>query len=234
MPSKLLIEKGTRFGQLEVLCLADYRLNRGRVYHCRCDCGNECDVRAFSLKNGDTQSCGCLAKKLSSERLKGKYIKDLTNQRFGKLVAIAPTEKRVNGSVVWECKCDCGNTAFISAHGLNAGTSSCGCLRSRGELKIAQLLTENNIPFEQEYSFSDLKSEKGKALRFDFYVDNSYLIEFDGEQHQTSTSFFSHDNFEYRQENDKKKTEYAQKNNIPLIRIPYTKLSSLSIKDLVI
>jgi len=79
-----------------------------------------------------------------------------------------------------------------------------------------------------------LISEKGRALRFDFYVDNSYLIEFDGEQHQTNTSFFSHDNFEYRQENDKKKTEYAQKNNIPLIRIPYTKLNSLTIKDLVI
>ena len=29
------------------------------VWHCRCDCGNEVDVLGFSLKNGDTTSCGC-------------------------------------------------------------------------------------------------------------------------------------------------------------------------------
>lgn len=29
------------------------------VWHCVCDCGNECDVVGESLKNGDVTSCGC-------------------------------------------------------------------------------------------------------------------------------------------------------------------------------
>ena len=57
-------------------------------------------------------------------------MKDLTGQRFGRLVAIRSTEKRRSSSVVWECICDCGNTAFISRDALNSGgTRSCGCLR---------------------------------------------------------------------------------------------------------
>ena len=56
--------------------------------------------------------------------------KDLTGQRFGKLVALSPTDKRMdNGSVVWHCQCDCGRTAEISARRLTRGKArSCGCL----------------------------------------------------------------------------------------------------------
>lgn len=56
-------------------------------------------------------------------------MRDLTNQRFGRLIALGLTEKRVGGSVVWECHCDCGNTVFVSSGNLTAGhTTSCGCL----------------------------------------------------------------------------------------------------------
>lgn len=56
--------------------------------------------------------------------------KDLTGQRFGKLVVLSPTEKRMdNGSIVWRCQCDCGNTAEVSARRLTRGkVRSCGCL----------------------------------------------------------------------------------------------------------
>lgn len=33
---------------------------------------------------------------------------NLSGQRFGRLVAIRPTEERWRTSVVWECRCDCG------------------------------------------------------------------------------------------------------------------------------
>lgn len=35
---------------------------------CRCDCGNERIIRLYSLKIGDTQSCGCLQRERISER----------------------------------------------------------------------------------------------------------------------------------------------------------------------
>ena len=57
-------------------------------------------------------------------------IKDITNQRFGKLVAVKPTNKRNNGNVVWECKCDCGNTIFVRSDSLvRHEVCSCGCYK---------------------------------------------------------------------------------------------------------
>ena len=58
------------------------------------------------------------------------------------------------------------------------GTRSCGCLLSKGELKIAELLTANNIIYKKEVSFKDCLSPKGALLRFDFGVykkDNNEL-----------------------------------------------------------
>jgi hypothetical protein len=54
------------------------------------------------------------------------------------------------------------------------GTRSCGCLLSKGEFKIAELLTKNNIEYEKEVTFKDCLSPKGGLLRFDFgiYEDN--------------------------------------------------------------
>lgn len=55
---------------------------------------------------------------------------DVTGQRFGKLVALHPTEKRSGTSIVWECQCDCGNLAFMNLNNLRRGRStSCGCFK---------------------------------------------------------------------------------------------------------
>ena len=41
-------------------------------------------------------------------------MNNLTNQRFGNLVALEPTDFRASdGCIQWRCKCDCGN--FINA-----------------------------------------------------------------------------------------------------------------------
>jgi hypothetical protein len=37
---------------------------------------------------------------------------DITNQRFGKLVAISKAASK-NGKTYWLCKCDCGNEKEI-------------------------------------------------------------------------------------------------------------------------
>ena len=61
-----------------------------------------------------------------------KTIKDLTNQKFGKLTAIKPLEKRKNRKVVWLCKCDCGNDYEIVGTSLTSGNAkSCGCLTKK-------------------------------------------------------------------------------------------------------
>lgn len=57
--------------------------------------------------------------------------KNIAGQHFGKLTALDPTENRYDGSVVWHCKCDCGNDAFVPLKLLTRGSvKSCGCLWS--------------------------------------------------------------------------------------------------------
>ena len=54
----------------------------------------------------------------------------LAGRRFGKLVALSPTNHRANNHIVWQCACDCGKTCEIKASSLRGGaTKSCGCLR---------------------------------------------------------------------------------------------------------
>ena len=55
-------------------------------------------------------------------------MKDITNNRYGMLIALEPTEKRQCGSVVWKCKCDRGNICERSITTLQRkGQHSCGC-----------------------------------------------------------------------------------------------------------
>jgi hypothetical protein len=52
---------------------------------------------------------------------------DIGGQRFGRLVALRPVEKR-DGKFHWLCRCDCGNEKVVSGKKLRGGdTVTCGC-----------------------------------------------------------------------------------------------------------
>lgn len=56
---------------------------------------------------------------------------DLTGQVFGRLTVVgrAPKGDRKTAQLVWECRCECGNTKdVVSANLRNTVTQSCGCL----------------------------------------------------------------------------------------------------------
>ena len=79
----------------------------------------------------------------------------------------------------WLCQCDCGNQIEVDLSNLRRGLSqSCGCSQSREEENIIKLLTKNNIPFIYHYKFDNFKNKE-----YDFYVNNQYIIEYDGQQH---------------------------------------------------
>ena len=71
-------------------------------------------------------------------------------------------------------------------------------------------------------------------MRYDFFVDNRYLIEFDGEQHykERARDGFWKDNYDNLHKRDLEKNQYALEHNIPLIRIPYWKINNLKLSDL--
>lgn len=65
---------------------------------------------------------------------------DITGQRFGRLIAIRPTERRQSRCVVWECLCDCGTTCYRNVNSLHSGNEkACGCLRK--DMATARYLT---------------------------------------------------------------------------------------------
>lgn len=75
-------------------------------------------------------------------------IKNLIGQRFGRLTVVAQTNERINRSVVWECKCDCGNTHYVQSNSLLTGrTQSCGCLlkERRGVARTTHHMSNEKI-----------------------------------------------------------------------------------------
>lgn len=221
-------EIGNRYGRLTVVQRMPNNDYRQATWLCQCDCGNTIITTGTLLRKGATQSCGCLHKEQLSQRSK-KQIPFGT--RYGHLTVIDNAPSGKNGRTKYQCKCDCGNKIIVDANNLRQGvTQSCGCIRSQGELKISNILNNNNINFIKEKSFKDCRSPKNRLLRFDFYVNNNYLIEYDGEQHFYNS--FGLDTFKSTQKHDKIKNEYCKTHNIPLIRIPYTHYDKITIDDL--
>ena len=127
--------QGRTFGYLTVLRRAENKGGR-TCWLCRCDCGKEKAVLARDLKAGKVKSCGCHAHDHKHNRV------DLTGQRFGRLTAREPTQRRDRkGAVYWRCLCDCGNETEVTEDALvNGNNLSCGCLRRENQQKIANQL----------------------------------------------------------------------------------------------
>ena len=112
-----------------------------------------------------------------------KRWNDLSGQKFGKLTALFPCDYKISSSIVWHCKCECGNEVDVQSYYLrNGDTQSCGCINySIGEKNIETLLKNNNIIFKKEWTNKDLNKK-----RFDFAIYDQKqekvirLIEFDG------------------------------------------------------
>lgn len=222
---------GQKFGKWTVINEIPERKD-GKIYwHCKCECGNERDVYGYWLRKGKTKSCGCLQKEIMTKI----HLIDLTGKRFGNLIVLQKEgNAKDTGEAIWKCQCDCGKIIFVKGYELRSGQSSCGCLNSsNGAIKIIEILNQNNISFETEKYFSDCKDIN--SLPFDFYVNNKYLIEFDGKQHfQPIEHFGGEEAFQKRKQHDQIKNEYCKNNNIPLIRIPYTHLKNLCLEDLLL
>ena len=111
-------------------------------------------------------------------------------------------------------------------------------MASIGERKIAMLLEQGDIYYEQEYSFPDLKSDRGVHLRFDFAIFESpdavrpkFLIEYQGAQH-FEKKFQDSAQFSRQQANDKRKRNYCDVKGYLLVAIPYTEYNSLTLESL--
>ena len=93
-------------------------------------------------------------------------IKDLTGQKFGRLTVLRLSEKRnpVNGKILWECKCDCGNPEIVYATSGNLKQgfkTSCGCAHA----EQFQDVLKNNI--------NDLTGKRFGSVIALYMIDNT-------------------------------------------------------------
>ena len=223
---------GQKFGSLTVIKVSEEKTNTpNNKYHriyweCVCDCGNTSIVSGTALRTGTVKSCGCA------------NVIDLIGRRFGKLIVVKRTNKRRNRSVIWECECDCGNVVEVCSLDLLGDerhcTRSCGCVDSKGEYKVTQLLLKSGIVFESEKTFDTCRlPESNRLLRFDFYIDNSFLLEYDGEQHfKYGNGWNTKEAYDSLKERDQFKNKWCKENNIPIKRIPYTDLNDFTLDDI--
>lgn len=207
---------GDKYGKWTVIDDLGVDAHGTRLFLCECECGNRNKVLGPTLRKRMSMSCG-------------KCNQPKIGERYGKLVVlkedIEREEKEKKGKTFWICKCDCGNIISIPQVHFKV-QKSCGCLKSKANARIEQFLNTSNIPYQREYSFSDLRGDKGGVLKFDFAVfDNKgvlFLIEYQGQQHYESIEYFGGmEQFNLQQKYDNMKKEYCKKNNIQLLVIPY-------------
>lgn len=95
--------------------------------------------------------------------------KDITGQRYGRLLAIKineeETKRRNSRSKIWECLCDCGNTTFISV-GNWGKTQSCGCAH----------IHESKIKIGDKYNNLTIVSKGEDKIEKDKSANRGYNI----------------------------------------------------------
>ena len=212
--------------------------SRGRAqWLCKCTLCNKTIklVDGAHLRSGRSTSCGCT----KMEKMRQINIKHEEGKTYGFLFVerMATKEEKPrqdNEGIYWICTCvKCGrkNVIVKGDYLRNGDTTSCGCIQSKNESIIAQMLNTLGYTYKQQYTFNDLTSTGRKCdkLPFDFAIINPhtqqvlYLIEYDGIQHFTEDHQWKEDGYKITHSNDLLKNKYCFDNNIPLIRIPFNK-----------
>lgn len=162
---------GQQFGDLVALQRVESK-NGKTKWLCKCVCGKEVIVNTHELKAGKTKSCGC------RKYQKGKNIKDITNQRFGRLVALYPTDKRdYKSSVYWHCRCDCGKELDITHDSLVYGNyKSCGCLKDEHTQNIHQYLHIMDGTCVEWLAHRKSRNDNTSGFRGVYKVKNGYKV----------------------------------------------------------
>lgn len=227
---------GQKVNHLTILYRCNYKNSNGKVlWHCKCDCGRECDKVSSLLKTKRVFSCGNKECQYYHNLRAEQRKRNLLGQKFGKLTVIEETnETNGHNNFYWKCKCECGNVCYIASSQLTSGlTKSCGCTRSFYENKIADIFLDNDVKFVREKTFQGCTNpETGHLLRFDFYLpDHNLCLEYNGKQHYESSGIHGWNTPETlvkRKKLDTIKIKFCEMQHINIVVIPYWDCSKLT------
>ena len=89
---------------------------------------------------------------------------DVTNQRFGRLTAMARDRSSSGRHTKWLCRCDCGAETSVFLDALRRGAStSCGCLRSE-QTQIRSLTHGHQVNRRASRTLKSYRHAKSRCL----------------------------------------------------------------------
>lgn len=126
---------GKKFGSLTVTGISSKSDKYDNIYwNCLCECGKNHPVRASSLKNGHTKSCGCI-----------KLVEDDAGKVFGELTVLGRIDK-ISSSPFLNCLCSCGAQLPVRRDLLTKGKIiSCGNKLKHKNLKSKLIDETGNV-----------------------------------------------------------------------------------------
>ena len=99
-------------------------------------------LSGYAEKYADKIDSKVEAYTMNQDREKSGLCKDITGQVFRRLTALYPTAQRYKGSVVWHCRCKCGNEVDVCYNMLKfSHVQSCGCQKKEQNRKLKEFRT---------------------------------------------------------------------------------------------
>ena len=144
-----------------------------------------------------------------------------------------PYEVTPYSNIKYKFICEnCGGEFERSLANLNRADTGVLCRKcnsSQLEIKTKNVLEKHNIKYEIQIKYEDLLGLGNGNLSYDFYLpDYNLLIECQGIQHESwRKNWITKEDFEKQLEHDRRKREYAKKNNINLLEIWYYDMDNI-------
>jgi len=209
--------------------------NQNKIYHWTCIFNSEHTWKTTPyIRITSQRYCPfCFGKKVSRETsLEYKFPELLLEWNYD-LNSIKPSQIKPGSgvSVWWKCKTN-EKHIWKTSVCLRTRKEKNGCpycRKSKGELKIIEILDKHGFKYETEKTFENCFYIR--KLRFDFAIyiqEQIKVIEFQGAQHFNESYFnIKKNTFDYQKERDAIKRKYCSDNNIPLLEIPFWEISNI-------
>ena len=192
-------------------------------------CGNIFEVTPNMFLGTKKSRCPiCANKNRGKYAIKKNYLKNLLNEAFDGSEYIWLEKYKNNNKIKHKIKHKiCNHEYLVRPNDFQQGYRCPYCRQSKGEKKIAHILTENKINFVHDQIYDDCVFIN--PLKFDFELKDTnnkiIIIEYDGEFHERNPYY--EEDLKKQKIRDQIKNNYCQKNNFILYRIHYSKYNEL-------
>lgn len=215
-----LIKNDDKIKNRNVLFISEYSKSSEKMKIKFLDCGHVNDM----LPGNFVKGYGCKICSGNQRKTHEQFLKDFYNSEYSNEYTVLSEYQGANNKI--KLRHNCSHEYQVTPAKFIYGGKRCPkCNYSKGEKHLEEFLIEHGINFIPQYKIKECRIKN--ALPFDFAIFNDEnklicLIEYQGEQHFRAREFFGgEEGFQYQLKRDETKREFCNKNNIPLIEIPY-------------